>query len=474
MNGHATYNTLENAINCCARPKPDPFRFRLSSFPRPDVVGDRCSVKQVLQNLKSGNVGVEEVPQPVLRDGGVLVRSRASLISAGTERMMLQLGKKSLVGKAKERPDLVKQVLNKVKRDGFWATFHAVRDRLDSDTPLGYSLCGEVLQAGACATEFTPGEMVACAGAGYANHAEINYVPRLLAAKVPSGVTPEQAAYATVGSIALQGIRNADPRVGEVVVVIGLGLVGQLTVQQLRAAGCRVIGLDHAPDRVALAYAHGADLALVATDPSCQDQIRDFSRGRGADSILITAATSSNEPIETAAEIARDRAKIIMVGVTGMDIPRGPYFQKELTFIVSRSYGPGRYDPNYEERGNDYPAGHVRWTENRNMEAFLDMVASGAVRPEVCTTHRFEIADALSAFELILTNSEPHLGVILTYPERADSSGGESSRIEIRSPSASKPAGESIGVSFLARRQFRGRFCCRGFRRTRERRFAAS
>lgn len=376
-------------------------------------------MKQLIQNIKNGQTSLADVPRPALRPGGILVRSEASLISAGTERMMLKLAKKSLLGKARERPDLVKKVLDKVRRDGLLATFETVRRQLDRDVAVGYSLCGRVEDVGAQACEFSMGQRVACAGAGYANHAEVNYVPRLLAARVPEGVSSEAAAYTTVGAIALQGIRNADVRLGETVAVIGLGLLGQLSVQILRASGCRVVGIDVSKERAELAARFGAELALTSQDP-VEECVEAATRGRGVDAILITAATASNAPIELAARIARDRARVVMVGVTGMEIPRKPYFEKELTFLVSRSYGPGRYDPQYEEHGHDYPAGYVRWTEQRNLEAFLDLVAAGTVRPEPLTTHHFAIGDAEQAFELILTGREPYLGVVLTYPQPAE------------------------------------------------------
>lgn len=387
-----------------------------------------------------------------MRAGGILVRTQASLISAGTERMMMKLARKSLLGKAKERPDLVRKVLAKLQRDGFWATFASVRQQLDREVPVGYSVCGEVIGVGAAAGEFQAGQRVACAGAGYANHAEVNYVPRLLAAGVPEGVSSESAAYATVGAIALQGIRNADVRLGETVVVIGLGLLGQLAVQILRGAGCRVVGIDVSEARVALAREHGAELGL-APGEDARRQVLAFTRGRGADAVLITAATSSNSPIELAAELARDRARVVMVGVTGMNIPRKPYYEKELSLIVSRSYGPGRYDPQYEERGCDYPAGHVRWTEQRNLEAFLDLVAAGSVRPDVLTTHRFPIDDAEKAFDLILTNREPYLGVLLTYPQAASAAPvAEAKRVSL---GPARPAiNGQVGVSFIGAGQF--------------------
>jgi predicted dehydrogenase/threonine dehydrogenase-like Zn-dependent dehydrogenase len=405
-------------------------------------------MKQMLQNLKSGKISVADVPRPLLLPDGIIVRTRKSLISAGTEKMMVELGKKSLLGKAKERPDLVKKVLDKIRRDGLVATVKAVRDKLDSDMPLGYSNAGDVLEVGIRARRFEVGQQVACAGAGYANHAEVNYIPKLLAVPVPKGVTVEAAAYSTVGTIALQGVRLADLRVGETVVVLGLGLIGQLTVQILKASGCRVAGLDFAHDRVRLAAEHGADLALALGNENVERQVFDFTHGRGADAIIITAATSSNEPVEQAARLARDRARVIMVGVTGMDLPRRDYFQKELTFVVSRSYGPGRYDPDYEEHGHDYPIGYIRWTENRNIEAFLDLVAAGHVRPEALTTHRFPIAEAAKAYRLILEGSEPYLGVVLDYPKAEDTSSPAAlTRIELAAAKAKASA--TIGVSFV-------------------------
>jgi predicted dehydrogenase/threonine dehydrogenase-like Zn-dependent dehydrogenase len=410
-------------------------------------------VKQVIQNLNSGGLLVTDVPAPAVREEGILVRTHVSLISAGTERMMLKLAGKGLLGKARERPDLVKKVFDKFRRDGFFATFQAVRQQLDREVPVGYSVTGEVVAVGEKVQTFSVGQKVACAGAGYANHAEVNYVPHLLAAAVPASVSDEAAAYATVGAIALQGVRNADVRVGETVAVIGLGLLGQLAVQILRASGCRVIGLDLSEQRVQLAARHGAELALVARDGDIEKRASAFSRGHGADAVLITAATSSNAPVQLAARLARDRARIVMVGVTGMQIPRKPYYEKELTFIVSRSYGPGRYDRQYEEHGSDYPIGYVRWTENRNLEAFLDLVAARGVRPEVCTTHRFPIAEAEAAFELILTNREPYLGVVLTYPSEADGSTAETNKILLRPPADRKPI-DNVGVSFVGAGSF--------------------
>lgn len=409
-------------------------------------------MKQLIQSLRDGKLELIDVPPPVLRAEGILVRTHRSLISAGTERMLAQLARKSLVGKARERPDLVKKVWQKFQREGFSATWRAVSQKLDRLIPLGYSCAGEVLQVGEKAQGFLTGMLVACAGAGHANHAEINYVPALLAAVVPPGVSAEAGAYATVGAIALQGVRNADCRVGETAAVIGLGLLGLLSVQLLKAAGCRVVGCDPNQARVELARQNGADLALAGGDSDAViAACRSFTHGRGVDAVLITAATTSNVPVELAAEIARDRARVVMVGVTGMHIPRKPYYEKELTFIVSRSYGPGRYDPDFEEHGHDYPIGYVRWTETRNLEAFLQLAGEGRIQPERLTTHRFPIDRAEQAMELILRGKEPYLGVLLEYPHRQPV---PPSRIELPAVIARGPTSGTVGVSFIGAGEF--------------------
>ncbi len=410
-------------------------------------------MKQVLQNRKTGQVRVVDVPTPQLRPDGLLVRNAVSLISVGTERASIELSQKSLVGMARERPDLVQRVMDKLRKDGFLATMNAVREQFDRELPLGYSAAGYVTRIGSQVTGHEIGQLVSCCGAGFACHAEVNAVPRLLTAAAPAGVTAEQASYATVGSIALQGIRNTDARVGETVAVIGLGLIGQLAVMLLRASGCRVIGLDVSPSRVEQAITQGAIAALAGEGPAIEEAVMKATRGRGCDSILITAATKSNTPVELAARIARDRARVVMVGVTGMDIPRNDYYHKELTFVVSRSYGPGRYDTQFEEKGHDYPIGYVRWTEQRNLEAFLDLCVLGAIHPESLTTHRFPITDAVEAYEMILEAKEPYLGVLLEYPA---ASVPQTSRVVLRqatSPSMVKPKGE-VGVSFIGAGNF--------------------
>jgi len=404
---------------------------------------------QLLQNVRNGRLELADIPLPQVGGNRLLVRTEASLISAGTERMVAQLARKGLLGKARARPDLVKKVLTKLQRDGLWATLRSVQQQLDRWMPLGYSCAGEIVAAGPAVRHFRTGQRVACAGAGIANHAEYNAVPELLAAPIPDGVACEDAAYATLGAIALQGIRNADVRVGEYVVVIGLGLLGQLAVQILSAAGCHVAGLDPLAERRELALSYGAAWALPP-DEACVAAVRRWSHGLGADAVIITAATASNAPVELAAELARDRARIIMVGVTGMNIPRKPYYEKELTFIVSRSYGPGRYDPSYEDRGHDYPPGYVRWTEQRNLQAFLELVAKGGVRPGVLTTHRFPIDRAAEAFELMLKGKEPYLGIVLTYPQKQ---APPARRIDL--PAVTAPsAKQTIGVSFVGAGNF--------------------
>ncbi len=371
-------------------------------------------MKQLTQNLKNGELAIEDVPIPVIKSGGVLVRNHFSLISAGTERASVDLGKKSIVGKARSRPDLVKQVIQKAKRDGIVNTFRKVRERMDSLTPLGYSSAGTVEAVDTEACGYKTGERVACAGAKYANHAEVVFVPKNLCARIPEGVSFEDAAFTTLGSIALQGVRRAEPQLGENVAVIGLGLVGQITVQILKANGCKVLGIDIDPEKIELAQKLGADYAVGTND--AQKTCRDFSDGLGIDSVIITAATSSSEPVQLAGEIARDRGRIVVVGAVGMNVSRNLYYKKELELRLSRSYGPGRYDSTYEEKGIDYPAGYVRWTEKRNMEEFLRLVAEGKIKPQELVTHAFDFDDALKAYDIITGKTqEKHLAILLKY-----------------------------------------------------------
>jgi predicted dehydrogenase/threonine dehydrogenase-like Zn-dependent dehydrogenase len=370
-------------------------------------------VKQILQDLKTGVVTVTEVPAPVVRPGFVIVRTAASLISAGTERMTVEAGQKSLIGRAFDQPALVKQVLQKARAEGVRNTIDAVRSKLESRIALGYSAAGTVMEVGEGVTSFRQGDRVACAGVGYASHAEVLAVPQNLCVRLPEPIGFETAAFGTLGAIALQGVRLTEPTLGESVVVIGLGLIGQLAVQLLKANGCRVFGIDLDEKRVELARRFGADSGCAPQDEA-KRRILEWSRGRGADAVLITATSSTNQPIELAGEISRPKGRVVVVGAVGLSIPRKPYYDRELTFRISMSYGPGRYDPEYEERGHDYPFGYVRWTEGRNIEAFLDLLAEGRVDVEPLITHRFKLADSESAYQLI-TSAEPYLGVVLQY-----------------------------------------------------------
>jgi len=372
-------------------------------------------VKQVLQNRKDGTPSVVDVPLPALQKGRVLVRTAASLISSGTERAALEMLGKGLVQEARERPDLVRAVMDKARKEGLRNTFSAVRDKLSAATALGYSAAGIVIGLGEGVSDFRTGDRVACAGVGFASHAEAISVPRNLCVQLPAGVSFEAGAFGTLGAIALQGVRLAEPTLGESVVVVGLGLVGQLTVQLLKANGCRVLGIDLDQERVRLAMQLGADAAYISGD-EVKRAVHDWTRGRGADAVLLTAATDSSEPLRLAGEISRSKGRVVIVGATGMEVPRQPFYMRELSLKVSMSYGPGRYDPEYEERGHDYPIGYVRWTENRNIEAFLDLVAAQRINIDPLVTHRFPIEEATQAYRLLGGElNEPYVGVLLTY-----------------------------------------------------------
>lgn len=406
-------------------------------------------MKQVVQNFKTGELSVQDVPPPAVRPGGVLVRTVRSLISAGTERGTVSVGQSSLVGKARQRPDLVKQVIDNVRREGIAATMQKVRTRLESLKPLGYSASGVVVGVGDGVTDVRIGDRVACAGATYANHAELIFVPRNLCAAIPDGVSFDDAAYSTLGAIALQGVRQADVRLGESVAVIGLGLIGQLTVQLLRASGCRVVGIDLDPVAVERAKASHADLALLRSD-DVERAVDAFTNGNGADAVIITASAKSTDPIELAGLIARDRAVVVVVGAVPVDVPRSPYFEKELDVRMSRSYGPGRYDVNYEEKGHDYPIGYVRWTEGRNLSAFLDLIASGRLDMRPLTTHSFPLDDAVKAYDVVLgKEGENPCGILLTYS-------GEPAldeRVDYKKALVNAVAGR-IGVAFVGAGNF--------------------
>ncbi|MBI4927817.1 MAG: bi-domain-containing oxidoreductase, partial [Anaerolineae bacterium] len=372
-------------------------------------------MKQLLQNMRDGKAVVAEVPAPAVRRGCALVQTAASLVSAGTERMVVEFAEKSLLGKARSRPDLVRQILDKARREGLLPTLQAAFNRLDQPMALGYASAGTVIAVGEGLRGFQPGDRVACAGGGFAVHAEVAIVPQNLLAKLPDTVDFEQAAFTTLAAIALHGFRLAQPQVGERVAVIGLGLLGLLSVGLARAAGCSVFGVDLSPQRVALARQLGAEAVLRADAEAAG---AGFTRGRGFDTVLICADARSNDPIELAGALARDRGHVIAVGAVGLNIPRKVYYEKEIQFLVSRSYGPGRYDPAYEERGQDYPLGFVRWTEGRNLEAVVDLLESGRLDVRPLITHRFPIERGAEAYELITgKRNEPFLGVLLTYPQ---------------------------------------------------------
>jgi polar amino acid transport system substrate-binding protein len=370
--------------------------------------------------MRSGAISVREVDAPhSARRSGVLVRTYASLISAGTEKMSVELARASLLEKAKRRPDDVKKVLAEIKQQGFWKTYQRVMNKLDAPKAMGYSCAGEVIAVSEDVHDLKPGDRVACGGQG-ANHAEVVSVLKNLCVRVPDTVSYDDACYTTLGAIAMQGVRQAEVRFGEYVAVIGLGLVGQLTCAIAKAAGCVVIGIDLDDDNVRLAETHHAHYAFNRRSDNIIEKIKSLTHGFGVDSVIITAATSSNDPVELSALIARDRGKVVMVGVTKMDIPRDQYYLKELDFRFSRSYGPGRYEHDYEEKGMDYPIGYIRWTERRNMQEFVRLVAEKKVDPSTITTHRFPIKNADQAYSMIAGElKERYLGIVLTYPDES-------------------------------------------------------
>src|SRR5215208_459080 len=407
-------------------------------------------MKQLLQNTRNGKSTVEDVPVPTPREGQALVKTEASLVSAGTERMVVEFAEKSLVGKARSRPDLVRQVMDKARRDGLVNTAQAAFNRLDQPMALGYSSAGTIVALGKNMPGFKVGQRVACAGGGYAVHAEYNAVPRNLLTPLPKNVDFEAAAFTTLGAIALHGFRLAEPQIGENVAIIGMGLLGLLAAQIATAAGCNVLGIDVDPARITLASSLG--LRAVRREEAVDSSVA-FTAARGFDAILICADTPSNDPVELAAVIARDRARVVATGAVGLTFPRKIYYEKEISFINSRSYGPGRYDLDYEEQGNDYPPGYVRWTEGRNFEAVLDLMAKGQLQVKPLITHRFDISEAAQAYEVITgKKKEKFLGVLLTYPEEKTlapgaSAGAKEERKIVFPLSSFKPTGTvKLGV----------------------------
>ena len=412
-------------------------------------------MKQVLQHARTGQITVEEVPAPQLLPNCVLVSIAASVVSAGTERASAEFAGKNLLQKAKSRPDLVREVVSKVQRDGLFSAWQTVRSRLDQPQTPGYSSAGTVIAVGEGVTDLRPGDRVACAGAGFAVHAEVACVPRLLLARIPARndaeeVPLDEAAFATLGSVALHGIRTAEVKLGDLVAVIGLGLLGQITAQLLKAAGCHVLGMDIDKSRAELAAHLGADAVAVSASEFRELCVAQ-SCGAGVDAALITAETPSSDPVNLAGAIARERAIVVAVGTVGIDIERKAYYEKELDFRISRSYGPGRYDAAYEQKGRDYPIGYVRWTETRNMEAILQLLAEKKINVAALITHRFPVERAQSAYELITGKSgNPFLGVVIQY----SGSCPESRRLELvdepaASRSSSQVSADDIFVGLL-------------------------
>ena len=398
-------------------------------------------MRQVIQEVRSGATRVKEIPAPLVVPGHVLMATVASAISAGTERYVVDLARKSLIGKARQRPEDVKRVFQKMRQEGILSTLTQVSAKLDDPMPLGYSAAGIVLECGAGVQEFKPGDRIAAAAA----HSAISVVGRNLCALIPDNVSFEQASYTSIASIGLQGVRLAHLSLGESVVVVGLGLIGQICVCLLKAQGCRVFGIDLDPAKLELAHALGAD--AVATGSPLQ-AVKDFSGSFGVDAVVMTAATESNEPIEFASEACRTKGRIVLVGVVGLQIPRPPFFKKELEFTVSSSLGPGRGDPLYEEKGVDYPVGYARWTAQRNMQACLDLMSQGKLPVEKLTSHRFPIDRAPEAYDLITSRREPFLGLLLEY---AHSNEKLRRRINLR---AADSRSDALGVSLIGAGNF--------------------
>src|SRR3954470_21537122 len=369
-------------------------------------------MKQVLQNMRNGETRLEDIPAPHATAHTVVVASRATLISAGTERMLVGFGKASMLEKALQQPERVRQVLDKVRTDGLLTTFDAVRSKLDQPLALGYCNSGVVVEVGRHVTEFKPGDRVVCNG----SHAQLVRVPANLCARIPDGVADETASFTVVGAIGLQGVRLAEPTIGETVVVIGLGLIGLVTLQILLANGCRVLGIDLDANKLALARQFGVETFHAGDGSDAVAAALAFSSGRGVDAVIITASTQSKEPVTQAAKMCRKRGRVVLVGVAGLELNRADFYEKEISFQVSCSYGPGRYDPNYEEQGQDYPIGFVRWTAQRNFETVLSLMKAGRVDVSSLVSHRFDFSRAVEAYD-VLTKDKSGLGIVLLYPE---------------------------------------------------------
>jgi polar amino acid transport system substrate-binding protein len=399
-------------------------------------------MKQILQSARSGELELVEVPSPTPAPGQVLVANHYSVVSPGTEKMALDFARKSLVSKARSRPDLVKQVLKKLQHEGPMPTYRAVTTRLEAPQPLGYATAGVVVAVGEGVEGFAPGDRVACAGAGYANHAELITVPDNLVVHVPAELELDKAAFATLGAIAMQGVRVADPRLGEVVAVIGLGLIGQLTVQLLRAAGCQVLAIDINEDRIAEAMDQGATWSAVPGDDH-EPWKNAATHGYGADIAIVTAASESSAPITLAADLCRVKGCVVAVGATAMDLDRRSFYPKELELRMSMSYGPGRYDRRYEELGLDYPISHVRWTENRNLQSFVNLAAAGDIDPAKLDAEVVAFEDAEGSYEALAKGDRKNLAIIFKYKGAPD----EARTLELAKPSARRDG--DVGIAFV-------------------------
>ncbi len=400
-------------------------------------------MKQILQDLKKGDTNVVDVPPPSLKPGHVLIRTSLTLISAGTERMLVDFGRSNYIDKARQQPDKVRMVLDKVKTDGLAPTVRAVKSKLDQPLPLGYSNVGVVIGLGEGVTDLSIGDRVLSNG----NHAEIVCVPRNLCARIPDGVSDEAASFTVVSAIALQGIRLLQPTLGENIIVTGLGLIGLIAVQILRANGCNVLGVDFDSERVALARELGATAVDLSKGEDLLEAANSFSGGLGVDGVLLTAATKSNEPVHQAAQACRQRGRIVLVGVTGLNLSREDFYEKELSFQVSCSYGPGRYDPAYEDEGNDYPYGLVRWTEQRNFEAVLNLLAEGRLQVDDMVSHRYPIEDAAAAYD-VLANGKP-MGMVLQFPTPDDPAAPITQEQRTISLSDAQPAASAANIGMI-------------------------
>jgi predicted dehydrogenase/threonine dehydrogenase-like Zn-dependent dehydrogenase len=404
-------------------------------------------VKQVLQSLKNGVTEVAQVPVPLVKPGCLQICTNASLVSVGTERMLVEFGRASLLEKVRQQPEKVQLVLDKIKTDGLLPTIDSVINKLDKPLSMGYCNVGRVTEIGFGVSGFDVGDRVISNG----NHAEVVVVPKNLCAKVPDEVSDEEASFTVLAAIALQGVRLTQPTLGETVVVMGLGLIGLITVQLLRANGCRVLGIDFDRDKLALAREFGAETIDLSTEKDPVKVAESYSRNRGVDAVIVTASTQSSEPIHQAALMCRKRGRIVLVGVTGLNLLRDDFYKKELTFQVSASYGPGRYDSNYEEKGQDYPVGYVRWTEQRNFEAVLDLMSKGLLNLKALISHRFFIDEAEKAYELLMSD-EPSLGIILKYTGIELNYNAQSVTLNVVAPEKKVNVGDkdaTVNISFI-------------------------